>query len=89
MYHAYNVMANTFRHAAKVLLEDPDTNRLRYHAENATEELVPILQAFETHAADENIPLPWLYSCTEVVGGLILDLCRAHEAAVSRYDCAM
>jgi hypothetical protein len=77
-------MKKTFCSAAKVLLQDADANRLRYHAENTTEELVPILQAFEAHATEENIPLPWLYSCTEVVGRLILDLCQAHEVAVTK-----
>jgi hypothetical protein len=76
-------MTETFRHASKVLLQDADVNRLRFYAEKATEELVPILQAFEEHA-EEHIPLPWILSCTEMVGSLILDLCRAQETATSR-----
>ncbi|KAJ7140650.1 hypothetical protein C8R44DRAFT_866356 [Mycena epipterygia] len=86
VYHAYQVMTDTYRHAAKVLLQDTDANRLRFHAENATDELVPILEAFETHAAEEHIPLPWLHLCTEVVGGLIVDLCHPQEMAATKEE---
>ncbi|KAJ6624167.1 hypothetical protein B0H10DRAFT_2212903 [Mycena sp. CBHHK59/15] len=86
VHHAYQYMADTFRHAAKVLLQDADTNRLQYHAETVTQELVPILQALEENAAEENLPLPWIYSCTQVVGSLIVDLCKAQETAVVRED---
>ncbi|KAJ7436839.1 hypothetical protein FB451DRAFT_1453499, partial [Mycena latifolia] len=83
---AYTYMTETFRHASKVLSQDADANRLRFHAELATQELVPILQALETHAVEENIPLEWIFSCTEVVGSLIVDLCHAQETAVAREE---
>lgn len=85
VYHAYQVMVDSFRHASSVLVQDADSNRLKFHAENATQDLVPILQAFEDHAAEENIPLPWVHSCTEVVGQLIVDLCTAQETALERH----
>jgi hypothetical protein len=86
--HAYEYMTETFRYASKVLLQDDaDANRLRFHADRATQELVPILQAFEKHAVEENIPISWILSCTEVIGNLIVDLCHAQEAAVTRCVC--
>jgi hypothetical protein len=45
VHNAYHFMTETFRHASKVLLQDADANRLRFYAEKATQELVPILQA--------------------------------------------
>jgi hypothetical protein len=84
IHHVYQYMTETFRQASKVLLQDADANRLRFYAEKATQELVPILQALEEHATEEHIPLPWILSCTEVVGNLIVDICHAQEAAVAR-----
>ncbi|KAF7358341.1 hypothetical protein MVEN_00883700 [Mycena venus] len=46
----------------------------------------PFSKLFESHATDEKIPLPWVYSCTEVIGGLILDLCEAHKVAVAQEE---
>ncbi|KAJ7016857.1 hypothetical protein C8F04DRAFT_1280519 [Mycena alexandri] len=83
--HAYQVLTDTFRPAVKVLLQEADANRLQYHIENATTELFPILEAFEAHAAEEHIPIPWVLSCTEVVGSLVFDLCQAQEAAAGWY----
>ncbi|KAK6984929.1 hypothetical protein R3P38DRAFT_2465756, partial [Favolaschia claudopus] len=79
VYNAYDALQNTFRHASNVLSQDADAKRLEAHIEKATEDLLPILEAFETHAAVEHIPLPWLYSCTEAVGHLIAGLCQAQE----------
>jgi hypothetical protein len=79
-------MATIFRHGAKILLQDADANRLQFHVENLTNELVPILQALEVHAEEENVPIPWIHSCTEHVGHLIVDLCAAQEAALIRYS---
>ncbi|KAF8147913.1 hypothetical protein K438DRAFT_1867134, partial [Mycena galopus ATCC 62051] len=79
-------MENKFRHASTVLQQDADAKRLQYHAESATEELVPILQAFEAHAAEENLPLSWVHQCTEIVGELIVSLCRAQETALAREE---
>lgn len=85
VHNAYQYMTKMFHHASKVLTEDADASRLRFHVETATQELVPILQAFEKHAAEEQIPMSWVLSCTEVVGNLIVDLCQAQETAVTRY----
>ncbi|KAK7034948.1 hypothetical protein R3P38DRAFT_2518743, partial [Favolaschia claudopus] len=74
VYHAYDALHSGFRYASNVLSQDADAKRLQAHIEKATEDLLPILEAFETHAAVENIPLPWLYSCTEAVGHLIAGL---------------
>ncbi|KAJ7765056.1 hypothetical protein DFH07DRAFT_372533 [Mycena maculata] len=86
VYHAYQIMSDTFRHASGVLLQDADAKRLQFHAENTIDQLLPILKAFEDHAADENIPLPWVYSCTEAVGELIVNLCQAQETAIAKED---
>jgi hypothetical protein len=67
-----------------VLQQDADANRLKYHVRHLTEEAVPILLAFEEHAEEESIPIPWLHACTEAVGGLVLDLCEAQNTAASR-----
>ncbi|KAK7013404.1 hypothetical protein R3P38DRAFT_2546059 [Favolaschia claudopus] len=75
-----------FRHASNVLSQDADAKRLQAHIEKATEELLPILEAFESHAAVEHIPLPWLYSCTEAVGHLTVGLCQAQEVATTREE---
>lgn len=84
VHQAYDYLTETFRHASKVLSQDADANRLQFYAQLATQELVPILQAMEDHAVEEHIPLPWILSCTEVVGHLIADLCHAQETAVAR-----
>jgi hypothetical protein len=85
VYDAYQALLDTYGHASNILHQDVDAKRLKFHTERATQELVPILQAFETHAPEENIPLAWVYSCTEVVGGLIKVLCEAQEIAVTRF----
>jgi hypothetical protein len=84
VYNAYQSMLDTFQHASSVLRQDADLKRLQFHTDNATRELVAILQTFENHAAEEHIPLPWVHSCTEVVGALIVDLCQAQDSAMER-----
>lgn len=84
-YYAHKIMADTFRHASTILLQDADANRLKFHAEALTSDILPILEALEEHAQEENFPLPWLYSCTEAVGRLIFDLCKAQEVSGTRF----
>lgn len=85
VYNAHQALLDTFRHASSVLLQDADVNRLTFHAKNATQELVPILTAFEAHAAEENIPLHWVHSCTEVVGGLSARLKRSRSRGLAEF----
>lgn len=84
VYHAYQSMHDTFKHALSVLQQDADAKRLQFHTETATQELFTILKALEDHAAEEHIPLEWVYVCTEAVGQLIVDLCKAQEIAIAQ-----
>jgi hypothetical protein len=85
VHEAYKFMLDNFHCTSSIFQQDADAKRLKFHTENATKVLVPILQAFETHAAEENIPLGWVHECTEVVGELIVGLCQAQETTLVRY----
>ncbi|KAK6983899.1 hypothetical protein R3P38DRAFT_3333454 [Favolaschia claudopus] len=82
VHAAYELMLGTFRSASSVLSQDADAKRLEFHAQHATKEL----KAFEAHAEEEHIPMPWVLDCTEAVGELICNLCQAQELASERQE---
>jgi len=85
IYHAYQIMSDVFRHASEVLLQEADTIHLKLHVETLTNNVIPIFMALEAHTEEEQLPVQWLYSCTEVVGALIVKLCQAQETANGWY----
>ncbi|KAK7016173.1 hypothetical protein R3P38DRAFT_3321557 [Favolaschia claudopus] len=85
VHAAYELMLGTFRSASSVLSQDADAKRLEFHAQHATKEL----KAFEAHAEEEHIPMPWVLDCTEAVGELICNLCQAQELGVGKIQAQM
>jgi hypothetical protein len=81
IYHAYQIITDTFTNATNTLWEEADPIRIKYHIEMLTDDTIPILVALESRAQEERLPLPWLHSCVEIIGGLIVRLCHAYETA--------
>lgn len=85
VYQAYDVISEMYDRAAHVHHQEAESGRLKFHAESLTQDAVPILLALEEHAAEENIPVPWIHSLTTAVAGLIAQLCSAYETSMHRY----
>ena len=68
-YQAYDVIYQMLDHAAHVHHQEAESGQLKFHAESLTQDAVPIL--VEEHAAEENIPTPWIHSLTPTVAGLL------------------
>ncbi|KAF4584655.1 hypothetical protein EYR40_004642 [Pleurotus pulmonarius] len=86
VYDAFNRIEFIYLAAHKLLGQEAEANRLRFHSERLIEDGVPILLAMEEHAMQEGIPLEWLHSITSSVGFLIAQLDRAHTTAVNHED---
>lgn len=84
VYDAFNRIEFIYLAAHKMLGQEAEANRLRYHSERLIEDAVPILLAMEEHAMQEGIPLEWLHSLTSLVGLLIAQLDKAHTTAVNQ-----
>ena len=85
VYQAYEVISEMYNRSAHVYHQEAKSGRLKFHAESLTQDAIPILLALEEHAAEENIPVPWIHSLTMAIAGLITQLCSAYETSAHRY----
>jgi hypothetical protein len=83
--NAYRIASDLFRNASQALqLEDSEVQRLSFHIDSLVNDCVPLLEALEVHADVEGMSIPWLHSCAEAVGNVLLNLTQARSRAVNR-----
>lgn len=79
---AYTILRDISTHADTALRQtDSDPLRIRFHLSAVIDTAIPVLQALEACAIDEDIPLDWLLNSAELLGRLVLDLKKAQESA--------
>jgi hypothetical protein len=83
IHQAHLVLDAAVGHAIRVLHQESDSIRLRFHREQLTRECIPILHVIESLGEDDL--MPWLWSSTEIVGNLIMQLSEAEEAVDGVY----
>lgn len=84
IHEAHQIMNNAVHHANSVLSTESDPLCLKYHIESLTTDIVPIPFALEDSAVSEGLPTSWLHECTEIIGALIMKLCKARDCADAR-----
>jgi hypothetical protein len=82
--HVYQIITTTFDHASRVLSEEADSSRLRYHADVLTKDAIPLLAEMELHAQQEALPIPWLHLCARLVAELVVQFLEASETSSAK-----
>jgi hypothetical protein len=83
--NAYRIASDLFRNASQALqLEDSEVQRLSFHIDSLVNDCVPLLEALEELADVEGVPIPWLHSCMQAVGNVLVNLTQAQSHAVHR-----
>lgn len=76
--NAHHTLSTAYNSSQQLLqLDDSDALRLRFHAERIENEIVPVLEAMETHVEIPCIPRAWLESAAYALGHLIVRLSTA------------
>jgi hypothetical protein len=83
IHDAYTQLMAVFDRANRVLVQEADPLRIQIQAENIGR-VVPLLDAMEACATEEELPQSWINDCAFAAGELLGRLQMACESATVR-----